>query len=123
MSYEPSFTPSRPTFQHAMRVISGITNSNPVEITTTISHQYIDGLIVRISIPEVFGMQQLDQSFGPVTVIDNISFSLPINSTFFDVFMIPSGNGAFQDPQSIPIGEINSTFQGATQNVLPYSAS
>lgn len=122
--YIPSYSYPKPVYQPAMRVISAITNSNPVVITTTLPHQYIDGLIVRMDMPQSSGMQQINQQSGVVTVTSPTTFSLPIDSTNYDPFMLPNSfPPGYQDAQVVPFGEINSTLYGATKNVLPYSAT
>ena len=116
-----------PSFQPAMRVISAISNSNPVEITTIYDHQYSDGLIVRIDIPFADGMQELNQLFGTVTTTGDTTFTLPIDATTFDVFAIPEDplNPGYPPPgtqvcaMAVPIGEDNATIYQATRNVLP----
>jgi hypothetical protein len=77
----------RPIFQRAMRVISSITNANPVVITTTTPHQYIDGLFVRIVLPTGFGMQELNGREGEVTVLSDTTFSMKIDTTKMDPFL------------------------------------
>jgi hypothetical protein len=107
-----------------MRVISAITNSNPVIITTTIAHQYINGLIVRVDMPTSLGMQQINQQSGVVTVLSATTFSLPIDTTSYDPFALPATfPPGYQDAQVVPFGEINSILYGATRNVLPYPAT
>jgi|SRR5208337_290635 len=121
--YAPSFAVPNPIFQPAMRIISNITNADVVTITTTFPHQYITGLIIKLNIPIGFGMQQINQQFGPIIVTGDTTFTMQINSTYYDSFVLPAGNGPFQDPQCIPFAEVNSTFEGAKKNVLPYSAT
>jgi len=121
--YVPSYSNPMPTYQPAMRVISAITNSFPVTITTTINHQYKNGLIIRIDIPNGLGMEQLNQQFGPITVTGNTTFTLPLDTTNFTPFSVPIVSNGYQDAQSVPIGEISSIIYGATQNMLPYSAT
>jgi hypothetical protein len=117
-----------PTFQPAMRLISAITNSFPAVVTTSFAHQYKTGTIVRLDIPVACGMQQANQAFGPIEVLSTTTFSMPINTTQYDVFAIP----VLPDPPDIncephinicaqvePIGEVNDTLKAATQNVLP----
>jgi hypothetical protein len=108
-----------PTFQRAMRIIQSITLGSSTIIVTTFAHQYKSGCIVRLYIPADYGAQQLNQQFGPITVIDAVTFSLPIDSTNFDPYnaapILPHDN-----PQVVPIAEINSILSEATQNVLPY---
>jgi hypothetical protein len=121
--YIPSFAQKFPVYQPAMRVIANITNSFPVTITTTFNHQYVTGLIVRIDVPLGLGIQQLNQMFGPITVTGNTTFTLPIDTTNFDAFILPTANSGYQDAQSVPIGEVSSMISAATQNVLPYPAT
>lgn len=122
--YIPSYANRFPVYQPAMRVIANISNSNPVQITTTFNHQYVSGLIVRINIPPGFGMQQLNQQFGPIIVTGLTTFTLPIDSTNYDSFVLPANfPPGYQDAQSVPTGEISNILYAATQNVLPYQAT
>ena len=108
-----------PTFQRAMRIIQSIRLGNPTIIETTFAHQYLSGCIVRLYIPPDYGVEQLNKQFGPITVIDPVTFSLPIDSTDYNPYnatpVLPH-----DDPQVVPIAEINSILSEATQNVLPY---
>lgn len=113
-----------PTFQPAMRVISAISSGFPVSITTTFAHQYVTGTIVRINVPPCYGMQQLNQQFGPITVTSPTTFTIPIDTTYYDPFMIPTKYPfTSQYPQSVSFAELNGQLTAAVQNVLPYSAS
>ncbi len=113
-----------PVFQKAMRVISAITNANPAAVTTTFNHQYITGMIVRLNIPEGFGMVQANQLYGPIIVTGNTTFTIDIDTTNFDVFAAPSSFPFNrQYAQVTPIGELNVTLKAATANVLPYPAN
>lgn len=112
-----------PTFQRAMRVISTISQASQAQVTTTFAHQYQSGEIIRFVIPLGFGMQQINQMQAPITVTGDATFTVPINTTKFDAFSTPS---SFPDDkqfaQVVPIAEIASQLEGATQNVLPYGA-
>ena len=117
-----------PTFQKAMRNILTITSGNPTVIVTTYdgvnpgAHNYDSGLILRTVIPDGWGMQQLNNLTNIITVIDQFTFSIPVDSTNFDPFVVPAlFPGSFSTPpQVVPIGEINSILTEATRNVLPY---
>lgn len=76
-----------PTYQPAMRIISSITNANPVTITTSFNHQYLTGTIVRLDIPSGFGMTQLNQQYAPITVTSTTTFTMPIDTTLFSPFL------------------------------------
>jgi hypothetical protein len=125
-----------PIFQPAMRLISAITLGNPTIITTTYTtyvsggslvnvpaaHQYSTGLIVRLDIPPACGADQLNQYVGQITVIDLTTFSLPVDSTNFEPFVIPvlpNPSWALTCAQVVPIGEDTFLTTLATQNVLP----
>lgn len=107
-----------PVYQPAMRIVTGITNGFPCVVTTSFNHQYLTGTIIRIDIPRFFGMQQINQQFGPIEVLSDTTFSMPINTTYFDAFSVPMGNEQYA--QSVPIGEITEILTAAVQNVLPY---
>lgn len=117
-----------PSFQRAMRNILSISQSNPAIITTTFDginpgpHDYSTGLIVRLDIPDGFGMKLVDQYANVIVVINANQFTLPIDTTFFDAFSVPPFTpGLFGTPaQVVPIGEVNEILTMATQNVLPY---
>jgi hypothetical protein len=117
-----------PSFQPAMRVIESITNSNPVQITTIYDHQYSDGLIVRIDVPNADGMTQINQLTGSIIVTGDNTFTIPsIDSTYFDAFVIPEDPlfaglpppGAQVCAFAVPVGESNNQLGQATRNVLP----
>ena len=115
----------RPVFKPAMRIIQSITNTYPCLITTTFDHGYISGTIVRFDIPPGFGITQLNQQFGPIDVTGPTTFTVPIDTSEYDVFTIPinpylTPATSDQQAQVVPIGEINSILTAAVTNVLPY---
>ena len=111
-----------------MRNILSITQDENALVTTTLdglnpgNHQYSTGLIVRLYVPYGFGMVQVNQLYGPITVVNDTQFTIPIDTTNFDAFVVPDYQpGAFGTPaQVVPIGEVNELLTEATQNVLPY---
>lgn len=110
-----------PVFKPAMRIISNITNGFPAEVTTTFAHGYIDGIVVRLIVPPGYGMVEANQKFGSITVIDSTTFTIDINTTYFNAFVTPmTSPDDLQYPQSIPFGEVNSTLLASYKNVLPY---
>lgn len=109
-----------PMFQPAMRIISSITNENPASVTTTLDHDYLTGEIVRLIVPQGFGMTQINNLTGTITLTGSTTFLIDIDTTFFDVFSVPSPLPmAYTCPQVIPVGEVSSILSGATKNVLP----
>ena len=111
-----------PTYLPAMRIITSITQANPAVITTSFAHNYVTGEIVRISVPYThgdypWGMEQIDDQEGTITVLNDTQFSIDIDSTDFDAFVTPGGAPP-QRPYVVPIGELNSQLNAATRNVL-----
>lgn len=118
----PYYANPFPIYQPAMRIVENITNSNPASVTTTFAHQYITGTIVRIDTIPVFGMEQINQQVGTISVTGSTTFNIDIDTTHYDTFLSfgswPSRAMTF--PQVVPIGEVNSILTAATTNVLPY---
>ena len=109
-----------PIYQPAMRIITSITNANPAIVTTTSDHNYLTGEIIRLIIPEGFGMTQADGLFGEITDTGDTTFTIDIDTTTFDTFAVPSPlPDAYTCAQTIPIGERNSLLSAATKNTLP----
>lgn len=117
-----------PMYQPAMRNILSITQATQALVTTTFdgtnpgAHDYISGLVCRIVIPRYFGMQQINQLKGLITVTSATQFTIEIDTTAFDPFFIPPAlPGKLYTPaQVVPIGEKSDMLIGATRNVLPY---
>jgi hypothetical protein len=108
-----------PQFQPAMRVITAITNGFPAVVTTDIDNNYQTGLIVRLDIPEEYGMVQANQLFGPITRIDATNFSIEIDTTYFDPFIVPGALIVSTLAQAVPMAEINSQLYQAVRDVTP----
>lgn len=121
-----------PVYKPAMRVIYSITKAFPAVVTTAVAtnnfnvlvpanHNYITGTIVRLDIPPGYGMTQADQKTGTITVTGPTTFTIDIDTTFFDAFVAPVTFPENQQlGQVIPIGENNSILTASTVNVLPY---
>jgi hypothetical protein len=117
----PILAVRQPIFQRAMRIIDTISNSNPAVITTTFDHQYSTGMIVRLNISAGYTMQEVNQQYGPITVLSDTTFSIPIDTTLLNAFVAPTSFPENQQYcQVTPMGEVNSTLIAATQNVLPF---
>jgi len=113
-----------PIFQRAMRIITNITNAEVAVVTTSFAHQYVSGMIVRLNVPAGFGMTQVNQKYAPIQVLSDTTFSIALDTQFYDPFVIASSYPqSYQSATVTPIGEINSLLVAATQNVLPYQAT
>ncbi|MGD0331228.1 MAG: hypothetical protein ABSB40_12435 [Nitrososphaeria archaeon] len=109
-----------PQFQPAMRIITAITNGFPAVVTTSFAHNYLTGLVVRLDIPDDYGMVQANQQFGPITVLSDTTFSIPIDTTFFDAFVVPSSAVISTLAQAVPMAEVSSQLYQAVRDVAPY---
>lgn len=110
------FISTTPTYRPQRMAISSITNANPAVITTTIDHEYETGLIVRFVIPVDGGMRELNDAIYEIIVLTDNTFSIPVDSTRFNVFTDPPNPNTCA--QVIPVGENNSILTSATRNVL-----
>lgn len=110
----------RPVFKPAMRIVTNITNAFPAEVTTSFAHGYLDGLIVRLIVPNGYGMVEANQLYGAILVTGLTTFTIDIDTRQFSVYVTPSAPYNEQSSQSVPFGEINSTLLSAYKNVLPY---
>jgi len=80
------FSIEDPIFQPARRIITGITQANPAVVTTSFDHDYFTDDIVRIILPNSFGMPQLHKQKGKITVLSSTTFSIDIDTSLYDSF-------------------------------------
>lgn len=120
------FANPTPIFAPAVRDLLSITSAYPAVFTTTYdgtnpgAHGYKTGLIVRIDIPPHFGMQQLNQFQGTITVLSPSTFSMNVNTTGMNPFVIPAENPGFNftPAQVTPIGEVAAQLDQSFVNQL-----
>lgn len=116
-----------PTYQPAMRIVTAITRATEALVTTSFAHQYVDGIILRLLVPWNFGMTKANGRAGEITVVSPTQFTITIDTTLFDPFVIPPDivlpDGTptqVQYAQCVPFGELNEMLTAAVRNVLPY---
>lgn len=118
----------QPTIKPAVRIITDISRSFPAIVTTSFAHGYGIGMIVRLRVPENFGMRQANNLQGKILAVTDTTFDIDIDTTYFDTFVIPPPQPT-KDPliesqteyaQVVPVGEVNTTLSFAVRNVLPY---
>lgn len=73
-------------------------------------------MIVRIDIPTGSGMYQLNQQFAPILVTGNTTFTMPIDTSGFDVFTNASTT---QSTLAVPFAETAFQLNAAVQNLQP----
>jgi hypothetical protein len=120
---------TQPTYQPAVRVIVAITQSFPALVTTSFPHSYGVGMIVRLKVPNNFGMTQVNNLQGTIIATTDTTFNIDIDTSTFDPFVIPPDQPTGLNPtimaqaqyaQVAPVGEVNTTLAFAWSNVLPY---
>lgn len=109
-----------PLFTPAMRLVSDVTRERVPTVTTTFAHGYVDGLIVRFYVPDAVGMPQLHHLTSPITVTSDTTFTIDIDTSQFDPFVVPANPTRHQDKyaQVVPIGQTTETLNAATRNTL-----
>jgi len=125
------FDLSSPSFKPAVRLISSISKGSTTTITTSTAHGYVTGMTLRVLVPGDIntatkgtagpvGMTQMNKLSGKITVIDEYTFTIDIDSTNFDSFTIPviwpANTGLY--PQVVPYAEENDMNTEAVRNVL-----
>lgn len=88
------------------RVIANITAANPAVVTTLIDHGYTTGQAVRMLVPAVCGMTQLNNQLVTVTNINAGTFSINVDTTNYTAFNFPLPAAVpFTPAEVIPVGE------------------
>jgi hypothetical protein len=88
-------------------------------------HGYLTGLIVRMNIPNYFGMQQLNGMPGSnrihfvITVVSPTTFTIPVNTLGFNPFVLPAADPRYEtSAQVTPIGEEAAILTQSFVNIL-----
>ena len=106
--------------------IISITQSLPMIVTveienpTTEVNTYIVGMAIKLFVPKTYNMFQANGLVGTIIGINGSSFSLNIDSSQFDPFIIPSGN--VEQPATIaPNGSRNLQYDNHTK-LVPFQS-
>jgi hypothetical protein len=101
-------------------LITAITRAQLMVVSATVSadgaNTYIVGQLVRLTVPQPYGMYQANGLTGQILAINGLDFTLNIDSSQFDPFVIPSGN--VTEPASFaPAGSRNLQYSNSTNQV------
>lgn len=106
-------------------LITAITQSLPMVVTvaignsTTEANTYIVGMAVRLFVPYSYGMYQANNLVGTITNITGSDFTLNLNSSQFDPFVIPSSG---EQPATLsPYGSRNLEYNNLT-DLVPFQS-
>ena len=108
-------------------MITAITQSAPMVITVSIAspsteaNTYIVGQAVKLYVPITYGMFQANGLVGTIIAISGSNFTLNLDSSLFDAFVVPSGN--VTSPASIsPAGSRNLQYTNGTSLAVPFQS-
>jgi hypothetical protein len=102
--------------------IIAISQSSPMIIAvaianpTTEANTYQEGMNVKLTVPNTFGMYQANNLIGTILAVSGSNFTLNINSSQFDPFSVPSGN-VLQPATIAPYGSKNLQYNNSTDQV------
>ena len=123
--------PFDPRYYPVNRYITSISQAASAVIVLSVTHGFTVGQKVRIIVPDLYGMVEMDNQLVTITAINTTtnSITVDIDSTAFTAFAFPTSAQAalgVNFAQVVPVGEaaINSTAQpfgnlldDATRNV------
>lgn len=99
------------TFTPTRLAISNITQALPAVVTTSTDHNLTTGQIVRVKVPDNYGMVQLNNLLASITILSSTTFSLQysqlppqinVNSTTYTAFTTPAKPGF--TAEILPVG-------------------
>jgi hypothetical protein len=104
----------------SMLLITAITQSFPMVVSFSVpstgSNTYVVGQLVRLTVPQTWGMFQANGLVGRILAIDTSTMTLNIDSTLFDAFI--DGSNSSETPASLaPAGSQNLQFSNSTNQV------
>jgi hypothetical protein len=94
--------------------ITAITQSYPMVVTVEQANMYLAGQNLHFSVPNSYGMSQLDQMTGTIIEVSGLNFYVNIDSTMFDPFVIPA-LGAEAPASVAPSGSKNVQYNNTTK--------
>lgn len=83
---------ANPAYYPRNRYITAITKAASAVVTLSVTHGYTVGQLVRLNVPEEFGMIEMDGLLGRITAIStaNNTITVDIDSTSFTTFAFPT---------------------------------
>lgn len=95
--------------------ISALTLGTNTTVTTSTTHNYVIGQLIRFLIPEPYGSYQLNQLTGYVVSLPSTTqVTVALNSAQNVNPFVPSPTYSLNSPQIVAVGDINSGIQSAT---------
>lgn len=100
-----------PIFYPRRRYITEISQAAQAVVTLSVTHGYKVGQLVRMVVPEAYGMSQMNGLLATIVDIDETTttgntITIDVDSSSFDAFAFPLTAAApFSPAQVVPVGE------------------
>lgn len=107
--------------------VTAITQSLPMVVTVAIGNvstevnTYIVGMAVKLFVPKTYGMYQANNLVGTITAISGSNFTLNLDSSQFDAFIVPTGN-VLQPASISPAGSRNYQYTNGSNLSVPFQS-
>lgn len=112
VKWDPIYYPRR-------RFVANITAANPAVVTTTVDHGLSVGQKVRMVVPAVFDMVQMDGLAATVTAVTASTLTLDIDSSGFTAFSFAlPADVPFSPALVVPFGEDTAEANSANVDAL-----
>jgi hypothetical protein len=104
-------------------LITEITRAYPMVVSVEVGNEatsantYIVGMLVKLTVPRSYGMFQANGLQGEILSITGSDFALKLDSSLFDLFVIPSGIRVEQPASISPAGSRNLQYSNLTRDV------
>ena len=111
-------------FYPRRRFVTKITQAAQAVVTMSVTHGYQIGQVVRMVVPEAFGMVEMNGLQGTIVAIDTTtttgnSITLNIDSSAFTAFAFPlTGAVPFTYAEVVPVGEDTADALAQGQDIL-----
>lgn len=92
-----------------MLLITAISRAYPMVVTivNSLYNTYVIDQLVCLTVPPAYGMYQANELTAKIIDINGTQFSLNVNSSAFDAFVVPSGITISQPASLAPAGSRN----------------
>jgi len=117
INFQPLFYPRR-------RVITNITTASQAVVTLSVVHQYIVGQSIRMVVPDVFGMTEMDGILANIVAVDETpttgnTITIDVDSSAFTTFAFPlTAISPFTPAETVPVGEDTSSALALGADIL-----
>ena len=90
-------------FEPRRRLISNVTKASNAEVTTTEAHGYDVNQVVRLLVPDDYGMSVPYILAKVLTVPTTTTFTVDLDTSYFNAYVTPTIPPSFTDAQATPV--------------------